>query len=177
MPEAAAPEAAIVINEMIKYMTTVLEQPNPAFEGLPVCPFAQKYRLQNLIQFHVHPFSFDDLSNNSALIDVIKTFKARSQYEVLFVIHPDRQALRIEQLQSLMLGLNEYLKELELVAYGGHPDDSFNINGVYTRREPYINFTVQTPDKLKWASQLLEKTSYYKNWSPENLKAVGIPRD
>ena len=170
-------ESAIVIGKMVKYMTTVLEQPNPAFGGLPVCPFAQKYRLQNLIQFHVHPFAPSDLSETSALMDVIKTFKTRSQYEVLFVIHPDRQALNIEQLQSLIASFNQSLQSLGLVAYGGHPDDSFNINGVYTRREPYINFTVQTPDKLKWASQLLEKTPYYYNWSPENLKAVGIPRD
>jgi hypothetical protein len=171
------PESAIVVDEMIQYMTTVLEQPHPAFGGLPVCPFAQKYRLQNLIQFHVHPFSSDDLSESSTLMEVIKTFKARSQYEVLFVIHPDRHALSVEQLQSLILALNESLQGLELVAYGGHPDDSFNINGVYTRREPYINFTVQTPDKLKGASQLLEKTPYYKNWSLENLRAVGFPRD
>ena len=171
------PESAIVIGEMVKYMTTVLEQPNPAFGGLPVCPFAQKYRLQNLIQFHVHPFAASDLSETSALMEVIKTFKARAQYEVLFVIHPDRQALNIEQLQSLIASFNQSLQSLGLVAYGGHPDDSFNINGIYTRREPYINFTVQTPDKLKWASQLLEKTPYYHSWSPENLKAVGIPRD
>ena len=170
-------ESAIVIDEMVKYMTTVLEKPSPAFGGLPVCPFAQKYRLQNLIQFHVHPFGSSDLSETSALMEVIRTFKARSQYEVLFVIHPDRQALDMEQLQSLIIAFNQLLEGLGLVAYGGHPDDSFNIDGVYTRREPYINFTVQTPDKLKWASQLLEKTPYYDHWSPENLQAVGLPRD
>jgi len=51
-----------------------------------------------------------------------------------------------------------------LVAFSGHPDQEFNIQGIYTRQEPYLNFTVQYNDRLKDASDLLLKTTnYYQN--------------
>lgn len=168
--------AETVVETMLNYMMDVLEKPHPAFGNLPICPFAQRFRLRNSIQFQVHPFQFEDLNSSSNLLEVIQTFKQQQQYEVLFVIHPEPKAMDLDALDRFINALCQQLQPLELIAYGGHPEDDFNISNVYTRREPFINFTVQTPDKLKWGSDILQKTAYYQHWTAENLKLVGFPR-
>jgi hypothetical protein len=47
------------------------------------------------------------------------------------------------QMQQFIDRLNEKISIAGLVAFGGHPDEGFNIQGVYTRQELYLNFTVQ----------------------------------
>lgn len=169
-------EEAIVLDTMLQYMQTVLEQPNSTFGNLPICPFAQSFRLQQRIQFQVYCFNFSDLNGQSGLMQMIDAFKTNPQFDALLVIHPNPQVMTVNALEQFVDQLNQLLEAQSLVAHSGHPEDSFNINGVYTRREPYLNFTVQSPEKLKWASQLLQKTRYYENWSAENLKTVGLPR-
>jgi hypothetical protein len=61
---------------------------------------------------------------------------------------------------------------LDLIAFSGHPFDDFNIDGVYTRRDPYINFTVQNIHKINLYAEKLKSTGYYTRWSLENLKHI-----
>lgn len=59
------------------------------------------------------------------------------------------------------LGNNEKITAAGLIAFGGHPDQDFQIQGIYTRQEPYLNFTVQFQQPLKDASDLLLRTTSY----------------
>lgn len=165
-----------VIETMIQYMISVLEQRHPTFGNLAICPFAHRARVQNLIQFHVDAFGLEDLHGDSALMKMIHSFKTQTQFELLFVIHPEQTAMSVEELDQFTDRLCHKIHPLNLVAYGGHPNNSFNIDGVFTRQEPFINFTVQSPGKLKSASDSLQKTLYYQSWTPENIKAVELPR-
>lgn len=166
-----------VIKQMIRYMEDVLEKPHPIFGGLPICPFARRARLERKILYQVYSFELANILNtNSELMQRIIQFSQLKQYEALLVIHPDKQALTLDELQHFVDVLNEAIASTNLVAFGGHPQEPFNVQGVYTRREPYINFTVQTYEKVKVASDALLKTRYYHNWSQENLQQVGIPR-
>jgi hypothetical protein len=107
---------------------------------------------------------------------IINEFCQDERYEVLLVIHPDKEAMTGLAMQQFIDDLNEKISDAGLVAFGSHPDENFKIQGVYTRKEPYLNFTVQTKQLLQKASDSLLKTDYYKNWTPDNLRYVGLPR-
>jgi hypothetical protein len=48
---------------------------------------------------------------------------------------------------------------------------------VYTRRSPYPSFQVLSRALLKKGSDSLLDSPYYARFSPEMLRAVGMPRD
>jgi hypothetical protein len=166
-----------LINLMVEYMKEFLEKPHPVFGGLPVCPFARKARLEDRILYKVDRFwPHTDLNPDSSVIRIISEFCQENRYEVLLVIHPENQVMTRFEMQKFIDCLNEKISAAGLVAFGGHPADDFNIQGVYTRQEPYIHFTVQSKQLLNQASAALMKTDYYNNWTPENLRYIGFPR-
>jgi len=167
-------DEAAVITEMIQYFESVLEKPHSVFNGLPICPFAKKARLQNKIFYKVLDLSFAELEPDSELMNSIRAFQDSGVYEVLLIICPNLQALTVKQVQEMVVVLNQRISSSGLVAFGGHPQDDFIVQGVYTRREPFINMTVQSSERLQAASRDLEKTDYYQNWSPENLEQIGF---
>ncbi|QLE42757.1 hypothetical protein FD723_21505 [Nostoc sp. C052] len=166
-----------IINSMVEYMHNFLEKPHRAFGNMPICPFVEKARLQNNILYHIYRFSPNyDLNLNSHLIKLIDDFRTSISYEVMLIIHPDQQAMTLNESQHFVKHLNEIISGTGLTAFAGNSDDKFNIQGVYTRQAPYIHLTIQTDKSIKIASELLLKTRYYQNWSAENLKYVGFPR-
>jgi hypothetical protein len=168
---------AQVIHLMVEYMKEFLEKPHPILGDMPLCPFARKARLEDRILYKVVRFGArGDFHPNSPVMKIISEFCQEGRYEVLLVIHPEKQAITQFQLQEFIDSLNKQISDSGLVAFGGHPDEDFNIQDVYTRQEPFLNFTVQTKQLLKKASDSLLKTDYYKNWTPDNLRYVGMPR-
>jgi len=143
---------------MVEYMKEFLEKPHWLFPGLPVCPFARKARLENRILYKVHRFSLDaDFLPDSPAVRMISEFRQEKCYEVLLVVHPDKQAMTNFQMQQFIARLNQKISIAGLIAFGGHPDEGFNIQGVHTRRELYLNFTVQCKQLVKDASDSLLK--------------------
>jgi hypothetical protein len=165
-----------IIEEMLQYICNTLEQPHSAFGDLPICPFARQTRMNHKIQFFVYPFDFNDISSDSPLTTTINQFSYTQTSDVLVVVHPIREALDLLTFDLYLTQLNEYLHSAQLVAFGGHPQDLFNIEGVLTRQDPYINFVVQSRAKLTQATQQLLKTHYYDRWSDANLKTINISR-
>jgi hypothetical protein len=168
---------ADIIDRMSDYAQNFLEKPHPTFGDLPVCPFAEAARCNHKIDYQVYEFTYpQDLEPDSDLIKLIQEFKQLGNYDVLWIIHPIPLALSLDDIQQFVNELNAAIAALGLVAFNGHPSEPFNIQGVYTRHEPYLNFTVQVYEKVQVASRQLSKTRYYENWSPENLQAIGFPR-
>lgn len=162
-----------VKQKMLSYIQNVLESSHPAFSGLPPCPFARKARLQNQIDVWVYAFDVSAWQSSSEVHARIESFLSHSTYEVLLVVHPHVQALGFVELQSLICLLNEQLSSLGLVVFGGHPEDAFEVNGIRTRQDPFINFTVQRLDKLLAARQMLKGTRYYDAWDDKALQSIG----
>ena len=57
-----------------------------------------------------------------------------------------------------------------------HPDSSFRVGDVYTRRSPFPSFQVLSRALLKKGSDSLLDSPYYARFTPEMLYAVGMPR-
>lgn len=163
-----------VLDHMLNYIEHTIEVPHLVFGGMPICPFARKARLANKFLYKVCKFSKSDLQPNSELLMLIQNFAQQDHYELLLVIHPEPEAFDVQAIHEFTNSINQLIVSLDLLAFDGHPKDDFNIQGVHTRKAPYIHFTVQLQSRVKQASELLQKTSYYQNWTHQHFKYVGI---
>lgn len=162
-----------VIITMIDHMEKFIEKPNPVFDNMPICPFVNKFRQENKIVYKVYNFDYSEkLGLDAKVLDFINEFKIDEAHEVMIVIHPDKQALSLEEMKQFTKHLNNLISPLGLIAFSGHPLDDFNIDGVYTRRDPFINFTVQNLQKVNMYAEKLKYTGYYERWSLENLNYI-----
>jgi hypothetical protein len=167
-------EIKSVCDAMLMYIQNSLETPHPLFSGLPICPFARTARLRDRLEFWVYSFQAGD-EIDIQVSQKIEMFFALHHKDVLLVVHPDPTAMSFTAFNQLIETLNQQLYTLGLVAFGGHSDDLFEVNGVRTRHDPFINFTVQQMQKLSEARySLIHNTDYYAAWTPEALDAVGV---
>ena len=168
---------AKIIEYTLRWMTEFVELPHPVFSNLPICPFTKTARLANQILFKIERFSaLTRLDGDSGIMKSIHEF-CNSDFEILVVINPEKTAISARQTQELIEKLNNNISELGLLAFHVHPEEDFNIDGLHTSRAPYAGFTVQVNSQLKPVSDSLLKTEYYKNWTIEQLKYFGIPRN
>lgn len=168
-------EVEQVCTAMLAYIQNSLEVSHPLFSGLPVCPFVRSARLQERLEFWVYSFEIGDEINAEVHQKIAEVFTSSSRKDVLIVLHPDPSAISFEAFNLFIAALNQQLSDLGLIAFGGHPDDPFEVNGVRTRHDPFINFTVQPIQKILDARRsLIHNSNYYSTWNAEALDTVGI---
>ncbi|RZM82798.1 DUF1415 family protein [Leptolyngbya iicbica] len=164
----------VVIDAMMAYLREFVEVPHPVFGDLPVCPFARKARLDNTIQFQVYPFTQNEVEPDSQFMELVTDFTRDAGSEILIMIHPRPAGMSLAAMESFVEALNLHLLPLELMAFGGHPEDNFNIQGVYTRRSPYPHLSIQSTPFLNQVTQSLRQTGYYQNWTAADLDVIGF---
>jgi hypothetical protein len=182
MPLASTGRDGDVIDAVVKWSEEFIEKPHEIFGGLPVCPFARAARLKQTIRFEVRRFDLDDpLDPHGDILTLVGEFAEESAaggLETLFVIHPDPHQ-RLPDLLAFVERLNARMAggELrELQAFGAHPQSNFRVGNLYTRRSPYPSFQILSRGLLKKGSDSLLESSYYSGFTPEMLRAVGMPR-
>jgi cobalamin biosynthesis Mg chelatase CobN len=166
-------EDAQVIQTFLQHVVNFVEEPQPAFGGLPVCPFARIVRLEDKIDFLVIATLG---AREEEILRAAEGYAAQDLKEVLLVLYKDR-AIACDELYQYIARINEKLLPLGLEAFGGHPQDDFQVQGVHTRRGPWPNFQVLKRSLATKASQSLWNTGYYRNWTPEQLRHNGLPRE
>ncbi|HTL87778.1 MAG TPA: hypothetical protein VL134_00140 [Leptolyngbya sp.] len=130
--------------------------------------------MQNKIDCWVYRFAGMDWQPSSEVYTRIEKFSRQSAFDVLLVVHPEVEAMNFIELKELITALNQQVADLGLGAFGGHPDDLFEIQGVRTRQDPFINFTVQKSDKLAKARETLKTTAYYDRWTNDAFAAIDL---
>jgi hypothetical protein len=179
-----ADRADAIVAEVLAWSAGELEAPHPVFGGLPVCPFARAARVRQAIRFEVRAFSADEpVEPGSALLNLVGDFaeeEAAGRRETLFVIHPQRDAMPAPALERFVARLDRRLRAVPRLAglrvFEAHPESNFQIGGVYTRRGPYPSFQVLSHARLKATSDTLRSAGYYDHFTPQMLRAVGMPR-
>jgi hypothetical protein len=85
-----------------------------------------------------------------------------------------------EALERFVARLNQRLRAADhlggLAAFEAHPASDFQVGGVRTRRGPYPSFQVLSQARLKETSDTLKGSGYYDRFTPDMLRAVGMPR-
>ena len=171
-----------VVAAIVKWSESFIEQPHEIFSGLPVCPFARAARLKETIRFEVRSFDMDDaLEDGGELLRLVGEFVKATEtdgLETLFIIHPD-PTQPLSDLEAFVLRLNARLASghlREFQAFEAHPQSKFRVGGVYTRRSPFPSFQVLSRRLLKKGSDSLRGSPYYREFTPDMLRAVGMPR-
>jgi hypothetical protein len=163
-----APDHAEIVRELTQYIIDFVEQPHPKLGNLPVCPFARKARLENRIRFEVRALT------RGAILGLAPWFEAEPELHMVICIHPNKDGISAEEVRRLVGELNETLPAMNLMALGAHPEDSFNIDGLYTRREPYPNIQLLRLDIGERSAESLKNTGYYDRWSEDNIRDVTV---
>ena len=101
-------------------------------------------------------------------------FEAEPELHMVICIHPKRDGISAEEVRQLVDALNETLPAKNLMALGAHPVDPFNIDGLYTRREPYPNIQLLRLDVGVRAAESLKNTGYYDRWTEDNMRDVTV---
>jgi hypothetical protein len=153
-----------IVREYTQYIIDFVEQPHPKLGNLPVCPFARKARLENRIQFEVLELT------REGILALVPSFKAKPELHMMICIHPRKDGLSSAEVYRLVEVLNQALPAMNLSALGGHPEDPFNIDGLYTRREPYPNIQLLRLDVGERAHQSIKNSGYYDRWTESNLR-------
>lgn len=176
------PHKSDVIAAVVKWSERFIEQPHEIFGGLPVCPFARAARLKETIRFEVRSFDMDDaLEAGGDLLGLVGEFAKATEtdrLETLFVIHPD-PTQSLSDLEAFVQRLNARLASghlREFQAFEAHPQSNFRVGGLYTRRSPFPSFQVLSRRLLKKSSDSLRGSPYYGQFTPDMLRAVGMPR-
>jgi hypothetical protein len=171
-----------IIAEMLQWSQDFIEQPHRVFGGLPICPFAKAAWLRQSIRFEVRCFAATDpLEPDGPMMTLIGEFLEDGKLETLFVIHPEPERISARALEAWVARLNAQLAARDVTSglqvFEAHPGSEFCIGGVHTRRSPYPSFQVLRRSLLKDASDALRGSSYYDHFTPEMLRAVGMPHD
>jgi hypothetical protein len=171
-----------VIAEMLRWSEDFIERPHRVFGGLPICPFAKAARLKQSIRFEVLCFAAaDPFEPEGRVMTLIGELLGDKKLETLFVIHPEPAQFGARALEAWVDRLNVRLAggvvTRGLQVFEAHPESEFCIGGVHTRRSPYPSFQVLRRSQLKDASASLLGSSYYDHFTPEMLRAVGMPHD
>ena len=163
-----APDHVEIVRELTQYIIDFVEQPQAKLGNLPVCPFARRARLENRIRFEVFALT------RRAVLDLVPLFEAEPELHMVIGIHPEKNGISAEEVRRLVDALNQTLPAMNLMALGAHPDDSFNIDGLYTRREPYPNIQLLRLDVGERAHESLKNTGYYDRWTEDNMRNVTV---
>jgi hypothetical protein len=164
----AAPDHAEIVRELTQYIIDFVEQPHPKLGNLPVCPFARRARLENRIRFEVRALT------QAAVLDLVPLFEAEPELHMVICIHPEKDGISAEEVRRLVDALNKTLPAKNLMALGAHPKDNFNIDGLYTRREPYPNIQLLRLDVGERAYESIRDTGYYDRWTEDNIRDVTV---
>ncbi len=159
---------AEIVKALTDNLINFIEVPHPAFSGMPVCPFAKQARLKHLIDIKVVDFNMDEIDDR--IVNVVNSYFDQPDKLIIFA-HPNQQ---ICQIKLNKLG-DLYEKRFpSLIVFRSHPLNEFQVDGLYTRREPYPNLQFVTKQHLEEARAKLSP-KYYSNMTEDNRREIGLP--
>ena len=144
-----------------------VERPHEKFGGLPVCPFAKQSRLKGEYEFRVLELNRDAVLALAPLFD-------DTRLHLIICVDPQEGRLTATGARELVRELNATLLDMNLMATSTHPDDDFNIEGLYTRRTPHPAISLMRFDIGERAYKSLLKSRYYDKWTDRDF-LVGFP--
>ena len=163
-----------VINNIIKYMTEVLEVPREEFSGLAPCPFAKAERTRGRLMIDV----FDPAQGN--FVEKVKEMENKGYSSGVFAVFQgeDPVVLSAHDTKKFQIFINKTLRLAGMKRFKNicfNPNDKQSINGFCPRGlAPYLLINVAKRDDLQKAHKSLQKTSYYDNLNEEYKKFLNL---
>jgi hypothetical protein len=154
----------LIKTQLIEWLTSFVEKPNPALNNWPPCPYARQARINNKILMVE-----SSIKNLSAVVD--ESLAMFEQYDVAVVCF-DHTLISGEYCRQLAQSLNDKLMPLNFVLLEDHPDLVEYVAGVTMNFGHCGLFVISPLDKLTAASNHIRTKGYYNAWSQSELDEV-----
>ena len=163
-------EKTQIINNIILYLTEVIEKPREEFSGFATCPFAKAERVSGKLMVDV----FDPADTD--FVKVVSRMRDEGYESALVALFQGNTPVEIssDDTKKFQAFLNKTLRLANLKEYKTicfNPNDSVDVGGFNPRSEcPYFLINVAKREVLNNAHKSLTKTKYFDNLSDKYRK-------
>jgi len=148
--------------DIINWITGFVEQPHPALNGWPPCPFARRARLDG--EFDIRAGQIDPYS------DLMKV--AMDHWQVIAYVY-DAAAIDADRFEQQIASVNQgFLIHRNIIALADHPDSPEEVLGVSMNQGTYAIAFVQPLDKLNAFARQIAPKGYYNGWPEPYLQGL-----
>lgn len=148
--------------DIINWVTGFVEQPHPALNGWPPCPFARRARLDG--QFDIRPGQIDPYS------DLMKV--EMEDWMVIAYVY-DAREIEADRFEQQIASVNRgFLTCRNIIALADHPDAAEHVLGVRMNQGTYAIAFVQHLDKLNSFARQIAGKGYYHGWPEDYVQAL-----
>jgi len=150
--------------DLSDWIINFLDIPQRTLNDIAPCPFAKAALINGKIQFVI--------GSDSVVQDMLMlNAQWDNEYEGVVLIYPSD--IDAEKFITSVAEVNEkYYRHSGLLALEDHPQIPETIAGLRFNNHKYAIVIVQRAEKLRKASEMLNKRGYYKNWSKHDLDNV-----
>jgi len=145
-------------NQVEDWINQLLSVPNPAFAGMPPCPYAKKAWLEGNVKV-------EKFVNYDKLEEGIKNLGKR----VMIFVFAYPYVASADKLKNLVEWLGD--RHPEYIFYAEHPDIIEEVAGVKMNSGMSAIIVQDRKDLLEKRADL-KKTEYYKNWSNDMKEQI-----
>jgi len=146
--------------DIVDWITGFVEQPHPALNGWPPCPYARRARTDDLLDIRpgtVEPY-----------MDLQKAEMGR--FDVIAYVYDPEQFSAEEFNQQIEYVNAGFLAARNLIALADHPASPELVNGVCMNQGTWAIAFLQSLGKLDQHAKSLAKQGYYKDWPEPYLQ-------
>jgi hypothetical protein len=148
--------------DITDWITGFVEQPHPALNGWPPCPYARRARTDNLLD--IRPGQIEPYA------DLQKAEMGR--FDVIAYVYDPTEFDPLEfnqQVESVNLG---FLTAQDMIALADHPASPELVNGVCMNQGTWAIVFLQSLTKLHSHAKTLADRGYYTNWPESYLQEL-----
>ncbi len=156
------------------YITNKLTQTKPELGGLPICPYAERYRGTFIVKE-----SHESVNDTLALWAKIWDPTVHTAIVLAWRYPPIESSLRGTGARLTSKGVHRTadrwantLGDRDCEILVNHPQDPYPVANVWTGMEGHILIILQRLSLLLSARERLQKTNYYQNWSQADLEGL-----
>lgn len=161
-------------SELINWIKTFVEKPNPLLGDWAPCPYARKARVNNKIHIELaetHLLEAAVLDNIFWLDDT--TGEWVDTNKDVIVIAFDHNEITVDELSEFVDTMNDKLFEKDIIILEDHPNAKADkVNDVVMNFGKCGLLLMQRLSKLNEASEQLKEKGYYDHWDDAALNYV-----
>ena len=154
----------IAKSELTDWVINFLDVPQKVLNDIAPCPFAKAAVIKNKINFI--------LGSDSIIQDMLNlNANWNENYEGVVLIYPPN--INPEKFVDSVNYVNGmYYQNNGLIALEDHPQINETICNINFNNKKYAIEIIQKSEKLRNASEILDKRGYYRNWTNNDLNNV-----
>ncbi len=148
--------------DIMRWVEGFVEQPNPALNDWPPCPYARKARLSG--EFELRPGAVDPYTD-------LQTAEMGNLMVIGYVY--DAQDFTADEFNDQVRSVNQgFLIPRNIIALADHPQDVESIKGVTMNQGTWAIVFIQPLDKLNHFARLIASKGYYDGWPEDYLQGL-----